>query len=56
MTATGKLRADFCRAHENIRSNSVGRFQAVGRAIDKKMQELGAEQVCPRGEGDDANE
>jgi NADPH-ferrihemoprotein reductase len=32
------------------------RFQAVGRAIDKKMQDLGAEQVCPRGEGDDAND
>jgi sulfite reductase alpha subunit-like flavoprotein len=53
MTATGKLRSDF---YENIGSNSVGRFQAVGRAIDKKMQDLGAEQVCPRGEGDDANE
>jgi len=30
------------------------RYQAVGKAVDKKLQELGARPICERGEGDDA--
>ncbi len=29
------------------------RFQAVGRAVDKRLLELGATAIVPRGEGDD---
>lgn len=37
-----------------INASTGNRYQAVGRAIDQRMEELGANRVCERGEGDDA--
>eukprot|EP01122_Echinamoeba_exundans_P001622 TRINITY_DN11641_c0_g1_i1.p1 TRINITY_DN11641_c0_g1~~TRINITY_DN11641_c0_g1_i1.p1 ORF type:complete len:673 (-),score=98.26 TRINITY_DN11641_c0_g1_i1:100-2118(-) len=34
---------------------SPDRYQAVGRTIDRRLEELGAVRMCPRGEGDDAH-
>ena len=28
-------------------------YNTIGRYIDKRLEELGAERVCERGEGDD---
>jgi sulfite reductase alpha subunit-like flavoprotein len=30
-------------------------YSAVGRTIDRRLEELGATRLCPRGEGDDAH-
>eukprot|EP01129_Flabellula_baltica_P012139 TRINITY_DN5433_c0_g1_i1.p1 TRINITY_DN5433_c0_g1~~TRINITY_DN5433_c0_g1_i1.p1 ORF type:complete len:657 (-),score=142.93 TRINITY_DN5433_c0_g1_i1:339-2309(-) len=36
--------------------SDCGRYQAVGKAVENKMDSLGAKKICDRGEGDDAND
>jgi sulfite reductase alpha subunit-like flavoprotein len=31
-------------------------YQAVGRSVDKRLEELGAQRIFARGEGDDSDE
>lgn len=32
---------------------NVGVYQAVGRGLDRRLEELGGSRICERGEGDD---